>query len=328
MALYQDLNLLPATGPKGIVSLVNLLLSAGWTLYAWYGQLAAEGRARHIGLDTWAGVGNQFDTAGDWVELVSPNGQCVPIMHGASNVALWVRYSVNGPGTDVDGASGAFDTYLNGAPGTNEVQDEYGTAAAGTDFFQADGSYRLSVLADDTHDTFHVLLWQTGSFALSGWIAFDYATPDAGTDVDPYVFGMQGNSTTCGTTTDVGHMVTGMFHGWMERSGAGTGAWKRVSFCTPSLPNGMLFTAGPFKPNGLTGKDEWFPLWYCRPGLFSVTGDGTYLYSKGVSTDLGLCISSSDATTLRASLSTFNGGEKLIYGQMVFPWRVGSPILG
>lgn len=313
MAQFPSVNNLPTTGPKAMVQLVNLLLTTGvWTVYAWYGQLAAEGRARHIGLDTWAGVGEQLETAGDWVELKGPGNRGIGLMHGAaSNLNWWIVYCGGGAPTGwtgVGGLSGAFDA-------CTEIQNVHGAAAAGAALFQADASYRWSIIGYDGTGEWVAEAWQTGSYAPSVLLAFDYVTTDAPTDLDPYVLFAQGNSVDVAKGVfDFGPPIWAYF----GRVAPAGGSWL-------ACPMNCLYGSGgnsppswAISPNGITGKYPIMQVYYTRNG-----NSGGTNYGKGTSTlfqvNLGR-IPNGDTASVSTAL------DRIAIGWLTYGWDGTAPL--
>jgi hypothetical protein len=233
-------------GATAIWALITLLKAHGFTqVGSGDGTTFAVGSTGPV-VSGAAGVGG-LDNVGAWVIVREPaSGRSYAFQRGSANdAAWWIRYS-----RTAAISTGGSATVM---PTSTEIQNLFGTAAAGTTLFNTTGgtgtrNYYVHCAMDDAAHNgvypFYLMATLKGTGTMQGGlIALPMDLMSTG-DQDPVVFGVGATTSPWTTSSKLGYF----------RYGLVGEVWQT----TMAIANMGGYTG----PNGYSGADDTFPA-YC-----------------------------------------------------------------
>lgn len=268
MAKVASVNVDCATngGAAAIWNLVNLLISNGWTKFADSDGTTYSGAGTRV---TGPGSGaNGLNNANAWVALRDPSGASgrkYLFQRGSNDYSWWIRYVRSA----TLNTAGNATTMPTNPSVTNDLQNLFGTAAAGTPLFSTTTNYYAHAVYETT-DSFGVYqFWfaattkVTGALGGGGYVTgVDTTTVSNSLDQDPSACRIGATNTWANATSGV---LMWQYYGLVSPAPAWT--------TTASYSYDPLAIASA---NSYTGNDDALPM------LFS-SGNGAAPF-KGQST--------------------------------------------
>jgi len=267
MAKVASVNVDCATngGADVIWNLVSLLLANGWTKFADSDGTTYSGTGTQV---TGPGSGaNGLNNANAWVALQDPSGSSgrkYLFQRGSANSSWWIRY-VRSATLNTAGNATTMPTNPSVA---NDLNDLWGTTAAGATLFSTTGTNYFAHAVTETTPSFGVYqFWfaatvkVTGALQGGGYVAgVDTTAVSGGLDQDPSVMKIASNNSWAGEFNNIQRW---MYYGLVSPAPAfaSTG-------CFVSTPQAIASV------NGYTGADDALP-------LLATADNSTYAPYKG-----------------------------------------------